>query len=486
MAVAFVQSVDGRQTGTGTSVSSASITPTNGNHLLIFINMRIDQAGVDPSISGGGLTYTPLQEASGEGNGWLYIAEVTGSPGAMTVSATYGTGSRAVILVLEYSGASGQGASAFSAASTVNLTTTANDSMLVVFRSRGSETTPTAPTSHTLREFLSSGGTAAGRISADSSELLVATAGATSTEWSATTFFDLFAVELLEDSGGGTEHTQDVAGSVTPSGAATKQTSRLLSGAVGLSGAILRSVSRLLAGALTPSGALVRGIYAAAAGSVAPSGDQASQSILARALAGTLGIAGAVSRQVSRAITGALAPAAMVVRAVTRAITGSVTPSGEAVGQAVLLRALEGVLSLSGAVGRGVSRSVAGALSPVGAVGRSVARSITGALGLAGTVSRAISRLVMGVVAPAGTVAGEVIAGAIEVFLTGAVGISGAISRTISRNAEGNVTPSGAVSRAISRALSGAVGLAGSMATAGKFIGNTFRAMWRGLFKGMR
>ena len=203
MAVAYVQDVNGIQSPVaGTSVSSASITPTSGNYLLVFINMRVDQSGVDPSISGGGLTYTPLQEASGEGNGWLYIAEVTGSPGAMRVSATYSTGSRAVVLVLEYSGTSGAGASTFSATSTVNLDTTANDSMLVVFRSRSGGNFEEPPTSHTLREWRSTGGSSAGRITADSSELAVATAGATSTTWSTTTFFNLFAVELLKDSGG--------------------------------------------------------------------------------------------------------------------------------------------------------------------------------------------------------------------------------------------------------------------------------------------
>lgn len=300
--------------------------------------------------------------------------------------------------------------------------------------------------------------------------------------WASATFALLPAI----GGGGGTEYDQSVSGAVTPSGTASKGISRAAAGTLGIAGTIAKGVAVALVGAPSLAGSVVSqsSLARSIAGAVGVAGAVVKQS--GKALSGVVSAASTVGRAMSRSITGAMSAAATVARGITRAIAGAIAPDGSATAQSVLERFLTGTLSASGSIQRSATRSLLGVLAPVGSTARAISRSLSSAVGLTGNVSRSVGRLVSGAFVASSSLVGDLVVGVIEVALSGALAFAGAVNRLTSRNTGGNVAPSGTASRAISRAVAAAVGFAGVVTTGARAVSQKFRAMWGGLFKGMR
>lgn len=132
---------EGEQTTETTSITSDSFTPTDGNKLVIFISFRRGLDISDPvSISGGSLTYTEITRSSSlQGNIVAFEADVSGTPGSMTITATYTGGTvacRSAMFIVEVSahddiGANGSNDDHNVTSITTALTTTGASSMVI-------------------------------------------------------------------------------------------------------------------------------------------------------------------------------------------------------------------------------------------------------------------------------------------------------------------------------------------------------------------
>lgn len=210
------------------------------------------------------------------------------------------------------------------------------------------------------------------------------------------------------DLASGTTYNQSAAGSVAPSGANVRQTSKTLAGALGLAGAALRSTAKNLTGVLAPTGATLRST--------------------AKTLAGALGVAGALT----------------AVRTVLASVGGVLTPAG--------------------ALARSTAKTAAGVLAPAGDALRSTAKNLTGALGVAGDVLRSTAKNLAGVLGLAGALASELISGVLTQAVGGTLALAGAVSRQTNITVAGALTATGALARQVAKTLAGVLGLAGTLA----------------------
>lgn len=177
-------------------------------------------------------------------------------------------------------------------------------------------------------------------------------------------------IEFAASGGGGPTYSQSASGSVTLSGALTKQKGQTLAASTSPTGALLRRAEKPLAGSVASAGALARAAGKLASGAIAPSG--------------------AVVKEPRKVLAGAVAPSGTLdaLRSYLRAFTGTVTPSGTLTPLAILARAFTGSVGLAGAVLKQPGKVVGGSIAPTGHATRAVWKVVGGELVIAGVVSR--------------------------------------------------------------------------------------------------
>jgi hypothetical protein len=117
-------------------------------------------------------------------------------------------------------------------------------------------------------------------------------------------------------------------GSLSSSGALTKQAQLAKAGAIASSGALTRAIAKPLAGAITPAGALAKAIAKPLAGTISSSGVVALIKVLLRSFAGTITSSGALKNQPQKGLAGAVSSAGAMTRAVSKALVGALAPAG--------------------------------------------------------------------------------------------------------------------------------------------------------------
>lgn len=142
---------------------------------------------------------------------------------------------------------------------------------------------------------------------------------------------------------------QAVAGVLAPAGALVVKVGKAVSGAVVPAGDVAKSTSISIAGVIAPTGALVRKAGKALAGSVPMAGVVATVISKAYNAAGSLPMAGALVRKVYRALEGTIDPQGAVSKQIARTLAGTLGLSG-ALGVAQNQQAVSGVLVMSGAL----------------------------------------------------------------------------------------------------------------------------------------
>ena len=241
---------------------------------------------------------------------------------------------------------------------------------------------------------------------------------------------------------GGTEYTQDVAGTLTSAGNPVKQTAKPVAGALTSSGDVVKQAAKLLAGTLTSIGTLVKVAQKRASiggtltsvgdvvkqtakplvGALTSAGELAASKIALLSLEGTLTSAGDVVRQAGKGlagtltsigtmvksarkrtgISGTLTSAGDVVRQSVKGLAGTLTSAGDVSGFKVALLALAGTLTSSGDVARQAGKALAGTLTSAGATAVSVRKRLSGALTSAGDVVKQTAKTLSGTLTSAG------------------------------------------------------------------------------------
>lgn len=168
----------------------------------------------------------------------------------------------------------------------------------------------------------------------------------------------------------GPTYSQSASGSVSLSGALTKQKLQTLAAGLTPAGALTRRAEKPLAGACTPAGALARWPGKRADGTIAPSAVVVKET--RTLLAGTVTPAGAVD----------------ALRSYLRAFTGTITPTGTLTPIAILARAFTGTLGLAGTLVKRPDKALAGTVASAGAATRAVWKLVGGELVVAGVVAK--------------------------------------------------------------------------------------------------
>lgn len=125
-----------------------------------------------------------------------------------------------------------------------------------------------------------------------------------------------------------TDYTQDLAGTLTFTGAIQKGTSRNLPGTLSFTGALQKATSRLLAGVLSFTGGLQKGTSRALSGQLSFTGALGAIHGHVATLAGTLSFTGAFQRGTGKQTAGTLSFTGAIKKATTRAFSGGLSFSG--------------------------------------------------------------------------------------------------------------------------------------------------------------
>lgn len=253
--------------------------------------------------------------------------------------------------------------------------------------------------------------------------LVPASGGPTVYEQTPAPVYENVYVPVYQPSGdGGTEFTQNVGGSMAPSGALARQINLTRGGTMTMTGALSRLIQLTKSGTITPSGQVTKQIPKGFSGSMAPSGSIVKQTNLTPA--GSMAMSGSLGKFVQLVRGGSIAISGSITRAVTKTFTGS--------------------MALSGALKKLMTLTVAGSTALSGAVSTTFVslQTVTGSMAPSGSISKLISKVVSANLAP-----------------------SGGINRQTSKTFTGSMAPSGSISRQTSKIFSGQITLAGAMST---------------------
>lgn len=399
MAIAVEQILTG--VGATSSIVLSSWTPQSNELCLVFVMGRTVYNGA--SVSGNGLTWVQAVNSDAGGTaGSTKIFRAQGSSpsaGAITVTLTDNADNAAVIAVRISGTATGgtNGSAAVEASATatgndtnckVSVTTLTANAIVIGLGSHSNDTysLQAGETSVSLNLTSGSGG---GRLKSSIVYKPAATAGAYTIGANGSLGSSgTWAVAAVSIAPAGTTYNQNVSGSLTPSAALLKSTTKKPAGSITPTGAVTKRLARTLAGAITPTGALVKQALKILAGTVSSSGAIAAQKLVYKALAGTVGASGALLRASTKVLTGSLTSSATLTKRLTRALAGTVDSSGALTAQRLIFIVLSGTVGSSGALAKQIGKSLAGAVSSAGGIAKRITRALAGSITPTGGLSR--------------------------------------------------------------------------------------------------
>lgn len=486
MALAIDGSTPAKATSTNQTCVTASFTPPAGALLIVLYGENEPSGTADASLtsvtnSGTALSWSRLARknknaASNGGAGTAASAEiwgaVVGSSAAMTVTTTSlisatGLGHEKMSKVIVLTGAD--------TASLTNVNAASNASGLpsVVVASCLAGSHVLAVSSDWAQAGLGTAGTAqsiideqnvAGQITIHAWRTTSVLSGAGSQTMNLTApaaeNYNLCAIEIRDASavvaaGGGRNHPGRRRGPSNPlryyrrpRSTETVTVSATvpinLDGSIGPAGALTRQDNKPLAGATTPVGALTRQPGKALAGASTPTGALTKR--IVRAFAGAVTPTGAltVTRIVLAAFAGLVAPTGALTKQVGKPLAGTSTPGGALTKQ--ILKTLTGAITPTGALSltKVILRSFAGSITPTGALTKQVNKPLAGATTPAGALTKTILKTLGGAATPAGVLT---LTKVILKTFTGALTPAGALTRQTAKPLIGAVTPTGALTK---------------------------------------
>lgn len=402
MAIVLEQTVTGADGGSG--ITLTSWTPGSNELCLLFIAQRNET--LTPSVSGNGLTWveiTSVDNSQGQ-NGISVWRAMGASPSTGSISVTNTSGFDVAVACrfsgVDTSGTNGSGAIDASQTAAgppvtddddmqLSINTVTNNAM-VLFGGTHRNSTFSTPGDQTTVSINNTKGTGGDTTTLSTTRKTVATAGATTMGGTnvLSAARDWCCAAIAIKPVGGTAYNQNVSGSLTPSAALLKSTTKKPAGTITPTGAVAKSLARSLAGAITPTGALLKQALKILTGTVSSSGALTAEKLVYKALAGTVGASGAVLRASTKVLAGSLTPGAILTKLLTRALAGTVDSSGELTAQRLIFIVLSGVVGISGALAKQIGKTLAGAVSSAGSIAKRITRALAGSITPTGGLSR--------------------------------------------------------------------------------------------------
>jgi hypothetical protein len=264
-------------------------------------------------------------------------------------------------------------------------------------------------------------------------------------DWTDYTTSTTLATELtitFTPAGGGTEYNQNVSGAMTPSAALVKSETKVLAGSSTPAGALLRAATKALTGSNTPAGTLINAISRALSGGISPSGALATFKTTFQSLTASITPSGTLTHTANKVIAGTLSSAGAINRAITHVLSGTITPDAALATTLSFFKSLTASLTPASTLNRVTTSILAGSITPSADLTRLINRVLSGALTSAGSLTA--SRL-------------------FNAVLTGAITPAGVLLRSTQKSLDGTVSPIGSVAKAIARALSALLAMAGTL-----------------------
>lgn len=403
MAIVLEQTVTGADGGSG--ITLTSWTPGSNELCLLFIAQRNET--LTPSVSGNGLTWveiTSVDNSQGQ-NGISVWRAMGASPSTGSISVTNTSGFDVAVACrfsgVDTSGTNGSGAIDASQTAPgppvtddddmqLSINTVTNNAM-VLFGGTHRNSTFSTPGDQTTVSINNTNGTGGDTTTLSTTRKTVATAGATTMGGTnvLSAARDWCCAAIAIKPVGGTAYNQNVSGSLTPSAALLKSTTKKPAGSITPTGAVTKRLARTLAGAITPTGALVKQALKILAGTVSSSGALTAQKLIYKALDGTVGVSGALLRASTKVLTGSLTSSATLTKRLTRALAGTVDSSGALTAQRLIFIVLSGTVGSSGALAKQIGKSLSGTVGASGALAKTTLKTLAGALTPVGSVARA-------------------------------------------------------------------------------------------------
>jgi len=195
---------------------------------------------------------------------------------------------------------------------------------------------------------------------------------------------------------GGGSFSQNVAGSMTPTGAIVKQAGRHQAGSSTPTGSVVKQVAKALAGSTTPSGALAERVGKSFAGSTTPAGSLVKQ--ISKALAGTTTPTGALVRQIGKVLAGSTTPTGALVKRVSKNLAGSITPTGALAAIKAAILNIAGSITATGALVKRAGKALAGSSTPAGSLVKQISKALSGSVTPTGALAKTIGKALAGVI----------------------------------------------------------------------------------------
>jgi hypothetical protein len=194
-----------------------------------------------------------------------------------------------------------------------------------------------------------------------------------------------------------------VAGTLTGLGSLSRQANKALTGTLTGSGALVKQANKLLAGALTGSGALaaIRTILKAIDGTLSGSGTLLKQTN--KPLAGTLTGSGSLVKQIGKIAAGTLSGSGSLIKQARKSLSGTLTGSGALVSIRTFLKSVGGTLTGSGALLRQTNKTLGGTLTGSGSLIKQAQRSVAGVLSGSGDLTKQAQKILAGTLESAGS-----------------------------------------------------------------------------------
>lgn len=238
----------------------------------------------------------------------------------------------------------------------------------------------------------------------------------------------------------GTQHNQSVAGSLTSAGAITRRPAKLPAGSLTSAGAITRRTASTKAGTLTSAGTATKRTSKGIAGTLSSAGALSAIRTVLMAIAGALGMGGALSKRTATTEAGTLTSSGAATKQTRRSVAGTLSSSAMLNSIRTFLRTVAGTLGMSGAATKQTRSTKAGALVSAGDITKQTHTTTSGVLGSSGALARARTALMA---------------------LAGTLSLSGAATKHTSTSTGGVLASSGSITKRISRTVAGVLGMLG-------------------------
>jgi hypothetical protein len=240
----------------------------------------------------------------------------------------------------------------------------------------------------------------------------------------------------LGTSPAGTLFTQNLAGSVTPTGALQKAVTKPgLTGSVTSTGALANQTNKALAGSVTPTGVLtaVKVVLRSFAGSVTPTGSLAKQ--VNKALSGSVTPAGALAKQVAKALAGSVTSSGALAKLVAKALAGAVTPTGVLTTIKVVLRSFAGAVTPTGVLTRQTNKALSGSSTPRATLARAITKTLAGSVAAVGSLAKLVAKPLSGRSTPTGGLTATPVGATQNATSTAAVAAQRSSTSAVNRSA---------------------------------------------------